>query len=122
MYENDYIMKMIKTALQAVASIFKGKSAIESSIDENSDDITIAEDQLLEIMIRKYIIEGEINKAENMLFEAINSHKSPRNLELALFFYEEISKWAEDKLISCNFSKIEILEGLNTVKRIYKRS
>ncbi len=115
MYENDYIMKMIKTALQAVASI-------ENSIDENSDNITIAEDQLLEIMIRKYIIEREINKAENMLFEAINSHKSPRNLELALFFYEEISKWTEDKLISCNFSKIEILEGLNTVKRIYKRS
>ncbi|WP_346940682.1 DUF6483 family protein [uncultured Clostridium sp.] len=119
MYENDYMMKMIKTALQAVASIFKGKNAIENSIDENSDDITIAEDQLLEIMIRKYIIEGEINKAENMLFEAIDSHKSPKNLELALFFYEEISKWTEDKLISCNFSKEEILEGLNALKRLY---
>lgn len=119
MFEKDYIERMIKTALQAVASIFKGKNAIESSISETNDDVIIKEDQLLEIMIRKYISEGKINKAENMLFEALESRKSAKNLELALFFYDEINKWDEDKLESCNFSKEEILEGLNSIKELY---
>ncbi|MEQ8156609.1 MAG: DUF6483 family protein [Clostridiaceae bacterium] len=119
MFENDYMMRMIKTALQAVASIFKSRNSIENSIDENSDNVTITEDQLLEIMIKKYLSEGKVNKAENMLFQAIESHNSPKHLELALLFYEEISKWNEDKLIRCNFSREEILDGLNVVKKLY---
>lgn len=121
MFENDYVMRMIKAALQAVAAIVKGRNAIESSIDEKSDDIIIGEDQLLEIMVNKYVSEGDINKAENLIFEALESRKSSKNLETALSFYDEISKWDEGKLTKYNFSKEEILEGLNIVKKMFDK-
>ncbi|WP_238883571.1 DUF6483 family protein [Clostridium sp. YIM B02551] len=121
MYENDYIMKMIKAAMQVIKAIVKGRDAIESSIDAKSDDIIIGEDQLLEIMVNKYVSEGDINKAENLIFEALESRKSSRNLETALSFYDEISKWDEEKLIKYNFSKEEILDGLNIVRKMFDK-
>jgi hypothetical protein len=117
MYENDYIMRMIKSGLQAIASIFIKNNSIEDSIENNN--VFIAEDQLLEIMLKKYLSDGEINKAEDMIFEAVEAHKSPRNLELSLFFYKEISSWSEDKLRSCNFSREEILEGIEAIEKLF---
>lgn len=117
MYENDYVMRLIKSGLQAIASIFIKKNAIENSIE--SDNVFIAEDQLLEIMVKKYLSEGEINKAEDMIFEAVEAHKTPRNLEVALLFYKEISNWSEDKLKSCDFSREEILEGIEAIKNLF---
>lgn len=117
MFENDYFERMIKTVINGLVSIFKNKNSIESSIE--NDSVILKEDQLLEIMIKKYISEGQINKAEDMLFEAIEDRKSSRNLELAVFFYETISKWDDEKLMKCNFSKAEIVDGLNEVKSLY---
>lgn len=117
--ENDYIMKIIKTTLQGLAYVLKGKQSMENSIDENTNNLVLTEEQTLRLTIIKYINECKINEAENLLFEAIYSHKSPEFLELALFFYEEINKFSLDKLIDCNFSKEEILDGLNTIKKIY---
>lgn len=117
--ENDYIMKIIKTTLQGLAYVLKGKHSMENSIDENTNNLVLTEEQALRLTIIKYINECKINEAENLLFEAVYSHKSPELLELALFFYEEINKFSLDKLIDCNFSKEEILDGLNTIKKIY---
>lgn len=117
MFENDYFERMIKTVINGLVSIFKNKNSIESSIE--NDSVILKEDQLLEIMIKKYISEGQINKAEDMIFEAIEDRKSSRNLELAVFFYETISKWDDEKLMKCNFSKAEIVDGLNEVKSLY---
>ncbi|MNM50668.1 hypothetical protein D3C81_617170 [compost metagenome] len=117
MFENDYFERMIKTVINGLVSIFKNKNSIESSIE--NDSVILKEDQLLEIMIKKYISEGQINKAEDMLFEAIEDRKSSRNLELAVFFYETISKWDDERLNKCNFSKAEIVDGLNEVKSLY---
>ena len=117
MFENDYFERMIKTVINGLVSIFKNKNSIESSIE--NDSVILKEDQLLEIMIKKYISEGQINKAEDMLFEAIEDRKSSRNLELAVFFYQTISKWDDERLMKCNFSKAEIVDGLNEVKSLY---
>lgn len=117
MFENDYFERMIKTVINGLVSIFKNKNSIENSIE--NDSVILKEDQLLEIMIKKYISEGQINKAEDMLFEAIEDRKSSRNLELAVFFYETISKWDDERLNKCNFSKAEIVDGLNEVKSLY---
>ena len=117
--ENDYIMKKIKTALQGLTCILKRKNDIDINMDEKSNSIVITEEQLLKLTITKYINEGKINEAENMLFEAISLNKSPEFLQLALLFYEEISEFTEEKLISCNFSKEEIIDGLNSIKKIY---
>ena len=121
MYEQDYVKRIIKTIAEGLVSVFKGKNIIENSINEVNGNVLIKDDQLLEIMIKKYINEGEINKAEDILFESIETNKSPRNLEVALAFYEEINKWDEDKLSRCNFSREEIVNGLNEIKYLYNK-
>ncbi|WMJ79885.1 DUF6483 family protein [Clostridium sp. MB40-C1] len=121
MFEHEYIIRVIKAGIQTAMAIFAGKDAVKSDIDIENYNITLSEDKLLEFMIKKYISEGKINEAENILFETIEFRKTKKNLETALFFYEELNKWDEDKLLKCNFSRSEVEQGLKDVRRLYKK-
>lgn len=119
MFENEYITRLIKGGVKAAIALFAGKDAVKSDFDIDNQDMIFSADDLLEIMIRKYLKQGEINKAENILFEAINSRKTKKNLETAIFFYEELGKWNKNKLLECNFSEAEIEQGLKDIKELY---
>lgn len=121
MFEQDYIIRLIKAGVKMALALFAGKDAVKSDIDIENYDMKLTEDELLEIMMRKYISEGKINEAENILFEALGFRKTKRNLETALFFYEELSKWDEAKLLKYNFSKPEVEQGLRDVKKLYEK-
>jgi len=118
MFEQDYMKRIIKGIGELLIGIFIGKNGIENNINQENQDVRISEDELLEFMIKRYISDGKINEAENMLFEAIKSNKSQKNLGVALFFYDEIDKWSEEKLVKHNFSKHEIKEGLKDLKSL----
>ncbi|APF27341.1 hypothetical protein NPD7_2150 [Clostridium sporogenes] len=121
MFEDEYIIRLIKTGVKAAIALFAGKDAIKSDIDIENYNMTISGDELLEFMIKKYISEGKINEAENILFEVIESQKTKKNLETALSFYKELSKWHEARLLNCNFSKLEIEQGLKDVRKLYEK-
>ncbi|KMT22507.1 DUF6483 family protein [Clostridium cylindrosporum] len=124
MYENDYIERIIKSLGRTLVTGVEGsKNVIVEMINESekTGDLLIPEEGLLELKLRKYVSELEISKAEDMLFEAIELNKSPRYLELALFFYNEINKLDEDTLVKHNFSKQEIINGLEEIKRLYEK-
>lgn len=121
MFEDEYIIRLIKSGVKTAVALFAGKDAVKSDIDIQNYNMTLSEDELLEYMIKKYISEGKINEAENILFEIIEIRKTKKNLETALFFYKELSKWDEAKLIKYNFSKLEIEQGLKDVRKSYKK-
>lgn len=87
----------------------------------NNDDGTISQDGLLEIMVKRDINHGKLKEAQSKVITAVNSRKSKRSYEIAVFFYEQIDKWDEDKLAKCNFSKQKIKEGLKFVKKLYEQ-
>ena len=89
MQEKDYILRLIKSCTQLAATIVTGKNVMESLVGKQKNSVSISESQMLSIMINKYIEEGKINKAENILFQEIEKCKSASNLETALLFYEE---------------------------------
>lgn len=122
MFEDEYIIRLIKTGVKTAVALFAGKDAVKSDIDIGNYNITLSEDELLEFMTKKYISEGKINEAENILFEVIEFRKTRKNLETALFFYKELSKWDEAKLLKCNFSKLEIEQGLKDVRKLYEKN
>lgn len=122
MAEEDYLMKLIKSGVNMAVALFSGKDAVKSAIEVENNNLTLSEDDLLEYTIRKYINEGKINEAENSLFEAIESRKNKRILETALFFYNEIGKWDDNKLMSHNFSKDEVEQGLKDIKNLYEKA
>ncbi|AMP20473.1 hypothetical protein AZF37_04185 [endosymbiont 'TC1' of Trimyema compressum] len=54
---------------------------------------------------------GEINEAENILFDKIYRISSESNLKAALFFYTELLKLPPEYLKKCNYTIEEIEEG-----------
>lgn len=121
MFEDEYIIRLIKSGVKTAVALFAGKDAVKSDIDIENYNMTLSEDELLEYMIKKYISEGKVNEAENILFEVIGVQKTKKNLETAIFFYKELSKWDEAKLLKCNFSKLEIEQGLKDVRNLYEK-
>ncbi len=121
MFEHEYIIRLVKAGVQTAVALFAGKDAVKSDIDIENYDMTLSEDELLEFMMRKYINEGKINEAENILFEDIKFRKTKKNLETALLFYKELNKWDEAKLLKYNFSKFEVEQGLKDVRKLYEK-
>lgn len=119
MYEEDYIKRLIKSIGQMAVAIVAGRDAVQSNIKLDKFNISISEDGLLEMMVRKYVSGGKINEAQDMIIDAIKSHRSKQNYKIALAFYEEINKWDENRLSKCNFSKQKIIEGLENIKKLY---
>ncbi|MDP4145413.1 MAG: DUF6483 family protein [Bacillota bacterium] len=120
MVKDEYIIRLVKGGAQMAVALLAGKDAVKSDIDIENYNMTLSEEEVLEFVIRKYISEGKINEAENTLFQALEARKNKKNLETALFFYEELSKWEEAKLLKCNFSKSEIEQGLKDIKELYE--
>lgn len=118
MFENDYILKQIEMSTKFLAKIIFGKESPEYKLQY--DEIANAKPiDLLCLTLRRMIDEGEINEAENLLYENIEREARAEYLEIAIDFYDRLSKLSADRLDECDFSRAEIFEGLENVKRIY---
>ena len=118
MFQNDYIIKQIEMMTKFLAKLVFGKESPEydvifDAMGNTSDEGTLA------LKLRQMIDSGEINEADNLLFDTIGNGENVGYLEVALDFYSKLSDLDEKKLDECDFSRIEILEGLDNVKKIY---
>ena len=117
MFENDFIMREIENFTKfAIQVLFRKKNSRE--------DITIVQEldgksNSLKENLHTMVIEGKINEAENVLFDAIEKDPIADNLAVAIDFYHELSTLNRDFLESCHFTENEILEGLHEVQKIY---
>ncbi|MGN0442196.1 MAG: DUF6483 family protein [Acutalibacteraceae bacterium] len=118
MFENDYILKQIEMSTKFLAKLIFGKESPEYKLQY--DEIANAKPiDLLCLTLRRMIDEGEINEAENLLYENIEREARAEYLEIAIDFYDRLSKLSADRLDECDFSRAEIFEGLENVKKIY---
>lgn len=118
MFENDYILKQIEMSTKFLAKLIFGKESPEYKLQY--DEIANAQPiDLLCLTLRRMIDEGEINEAENLLYENIEREARAEYLEIAIDFYDRLSKLSADRLDECDFSRAEIFEGLENVKKIY---
>lgn len=118
MFENDYILKQIEMSTKFLAKLIFGKESPEYKLQY--DEIANAKPiDLLCLTLRRMIDEGEINEAENLLYDNIEREARAEYLEIAIDFYDRLSKLSADRLDECDFSRAEIFEGLENVKRIY---
>ena len=109
-YEKDYIMRMIYGITQMLAVILFGKKL-------NSEEVFIAlgdefrgnNDVLLEMVDK-----GEINAAENRLFDLIENSGMEKDALglLILQFYDHVNSKDDEFLAKAEFDREEILPGL----------
>jgi len=110
MFEQDYIMRVIKEMVRAILKLL-------FNIDTESPTA-----ELLESTEQKETLEnllgmvdaGNINEAENQLDDLISSHDRD-SLKVALLFYFYLNDKPDEFLEANNFSRDEVKLGLENV-------
>lgn len=90
----------------------------ESSEQINLNDIGSGD--ILQIILKRLANDGEYNKAENILFEAIRKNNTREIYQVAINFYSLLLEKSDEELVKGNFSREEVYQGLEDIKIIYE--
>lgn len=114
-FEQDYVMRMIKDVARALALVIFGKKDIRYELPEDNER-TDADNLYARIL--HMADEGKINEAENILLMDI-PEETPYYHVMAIDFYQHISEYSDEFLSENNYSREEILEGLERFAEKY---
>ena len=110
-FERDYIMRLIHGIAQMLAYLLFGRR-----MEETPELTAMMEDECRENddYLRKLIDQGQINAAEDRLFELIESAGWDHHQKAALIidFYDYVNGKEEAFLVNADFSRDEIITGL----------
>lgn len=110
MFEQDYVMRLIKEMVRAVLKLLFGvdteKPAKEMLESQESQ-------QMLE-SIMDLVDEGKICEAENQVYEIVEEGGKD-NIGIAIMFYSYLNDKTDEYLQDHNFSRDEIVSGLKDV-------
>ena len=107
--EKDYIMRIIKEMVRVLFSLMLGKKYVSVEMEKNNG-FEISGKKLEDYL--QMIDRGEINEAENQLLENID-YSDKDNVATAALFYQYLSEKRECFLTEHDFSKEEVLDGMN---------
>lgn len=118
MFENDYMMRQIEDCVKALGKVlFEKQSGADELFTEAG---VLSETSFLSYRLNRLIGEGKINEAENILFDALEIDPKPDLLKVALDFYATLEKRSDAELAEADFSREEILDGLQSVQKLYQ--
>jgi hypothetical protein len=115
MITRDYLMEEAERLTKLIAAVVFQKHLEE---EQSGAVYSIPQDAMLLGDLRRMTHAGNINEAENLLFERLLTDPTSHNLSVAGIFYEELSQLTDEKLNLAGFSRQEIMEGLQSVERI----
>ena len=110
MFEQDYIMRLIKEMIRALLKLL-------FSIDTDSPTTDIlSENEQNEALnhLLDMVDTGNINEAENLLYD-LKDGNDKSTLRLALLFYSYLNEKDDDFLEAHQYSRKEIKDGLKTI-------
>lgn len=114
MFEQDYIMRLIKEMVRALLKLL-------FNIDTESPSIELMQDEQEKDMLSRLlqmIDDGKIDEAEDQLFDMI-ADGDRNNLKMALLFYSYLNEKPDDFLEEHDFSREEIQSGIKEVVSKY---
>ena len=113
--EKDYILRMIKDLTKSIAHLILGKAEIEYELPEDSQYSKV---DFLYVKLIELVNLGQINEAEDLLFDEINP-SDMRQFEMAMSFYLYLNDFGDDYLERNNYSRDEITEGIKSICEEY---
>ena len=113
--EKDYILRMIKDLTKSIAHLILGKSEIEYEPPKESEYSRV---DTLYVKLIELVNLGQINEAEDLLFDEINP-SDMRQFEMAMSFYLYLNDFGDDYLEKNNYSRDEITEGIRSICKEY---
>ena len=111
-YHQDWLMQQIEAITATLKYVLFGKKEHIVTMDIEAPSTT--GDDALYLQLQTLVRQGEICQAEDLLFEAMEDPDS-QVLDAARRFYDDLNRLSDETLKECNFSRQEILEGLQTV-------
>ena len=115
MITRDYLMEEAERLTKLIAAVVFQKHMEE---EQGVQEYAISQDAMLLGDLRRMVMTGEINEAENLLFERLQQKPTPQAFSAAGIFYRELSALTDEALRQANFSRQEIMDGLRSVERI----
>lgn len=119
MFQEDYILRQIEMLGAAVGKVLFNKEKDPPLIVR---DTGIASDaDLLQQTLLAMANDGKIAEAEDLLFESLEEDPSQPKFHVALAFYDALRRMTDEQLREGNFSREEISQGLEDVRRVLER-
>ena len=115
-FQDDYVMRTISDLVKAIARLFLGKDNVDYDLPTNEADDTEMDNRFRRLTALAE--EGNINEAENLLFEELD-FSDPGTLPIALAFYEHLNRFTDQELEARDYSREEIFEGLRDCAEQY---
>ena len=119
----DYIMDLIDAVSETLIKAILGK---EAERELNDGEIFIAESEydkeeyIVRALVKRLFAERRINEAENALFEALENSPTKNIFLLAAEFYKDVAKLSDRELRQADYSREEIKEALEDIKKIFE--
>ena len=113
--EKDCMLRIIKDLTKSIAHLILGKSEIEYELPEESEYSRV---DTLYVKLIELVNMGQINEAEDLLFDEINP-SDMRQFEMAMSFYLYLNDFGDDYLEKNNYSRDEITEGIRSICKEY---
>lgn len=115
MYEQDWIIRQIRSMVQVIAKMVFGKESVKYELNDetNSERTNLLYRELLDLLK-----DLKINEAENLLFENIE-YNDIKYLNIAIDFYNRLNELNDDQLKRGNFTRNEINMGINDALNIF---
>ena len=114
MFEQDYIMRLIKEMVRAILKLLFNIDTDSASTDLLKE----AEDKEMLESLMNMIDDGRIDAAENKIYE-ITEERDKKNLEIAILFYSYLNDKSDAFLEEHNFSREEVRLGLKDILSRY---
>lgn len=119
MASNDFLIRQIENATRFLAKmIFTQEDSTYDMIDEQG---VFSQAGFLYLRLKAMLQEGDINGAEEFLFDAMHEDETGKLAPIALRFYETLQQLSDEELAKCDFSRQEIAQGLEMVVEHYKQ-
>jgi len=115
MITRDYLMEEAERLTKLIAAVVFQKQLEE---EQSGVAYSIPQDAMLLGDLRRMTHAGNINEAENLLFERLLVDPTSQNFSVAEIFYRELSQLTDEELNHSAFSRQEIMEGLQSIERI----
>ena len=106
---NDWLLKQINVVSEFLQKLF---TDMETSRKLNENEQYQKDSFEFERLLKNLIEEDRINDAENILFEKLETNNL-MYATIATRFYEKLKGLSDEKLQKSNYSRDEILQGLN---------
>lgn len=119
MVRRDHVFEQVEFISKLLYTILFPSKSKEFNVNDYKFDTASLE---LKLRLLDLIKENNFNKAEDLLFESIDNDKGQGSLQVAVWFYLQLNNIDEEILEKNNFSKQEVLEGIQEIEKIVMSS